>query len=421
VSELFDPDAEEDLIACLVSRNAAVRDVGLREVDSADFYDMTNARAFSAIGLLRDRGEEITATTLADAMRGPGMADVDENRLRSWFQTERAITVAVRDYAAIVRRHSDARRVREIGHRMMNGDRLALDPYLLREESIVDLANVGAKGSAESKLLYGSDFENLAENPAPWLIPDMLQRGMRAVIVASEGAGKSTLLRQIALKSSQGKEPFRNKVMDPIRALIVDLENPKAVIAETTTTIIRQLRRDVDDYDDGRCAWLSMPAGIDLRAHRHRAELEAELSRHRPDLVCIGPANKMTFKRGNENDEEATAPVLQVLDDLRDRYDFSVLVEHHAPQGERGQRDMRPIGSYRWMAWPDMGIKFVTPKGTKPGDVIERLTLGRFRGDRLPVAWPTGLERGTIYPWIGTYGTPKSNGDQPPLADEESF
>jgi replicative DNA helicase len=394
--DLSDLDAEADLIASILTWPAS-REIGLREVDAVDFYDQTNGRAFDAIGALHGRGESITPTTLAAEMRSETSAEVADARLRDWFMRE-VVPAAVRQYAAIVRHYADARMIREVGHTMMNVEALHADPYEVRQRALQQLDLV-VPVNGESEAVTGAYFEALGANPAPWLIPDFIQRGMRAIVVAGEGSGKSTLLRQIAMLPAQGRHPLRFYDIEPIRSMIVDLENVDVVIAETAVKITRQLRRDCPEYDDSRCVWLRRPGGLDLRSHGHRSMLERELSIHKPDLLAIGPANKMVYKRSQENDEEATSPVLQILDDLRARYGFAIVVEHHGSKAERG----KPIGSYRWMSWPDIGAHL--SKTQYP----DRLEVGRFRGDRLPVAWPTYIQRGQVWPWEGiTEGAPDS-------------
>ena len=41
----------------------------------------------------------------------------------------------------------------------------------------------------------------------PWVIPGLMRRGWRCIVVAGEGAGKSTLFRQFALCCASGKHP----------------------------------------------------------------------------------------------------------------------------------------------------------------------------------------------------------------------
>jgi len=81
---------------------------------------------------------------------------------------------------------------------------------------------------------------------------------------------------------------------------------------------------------------------------------------------------------------------MRVLDDLRTRYNFGLVMEHHAPKGQQGQkREMTPFGSSSWLRWPEIGVSLYTDK-TDPRIVHVR----RFRGDRLSnVAWPDQVLR----------------------------
>ena len=65
-----------------------------------------------------------------------------------------------------------------------------------------------------------------------WVIPNVLERQERVIVVAAEGAGKTTLARQVALMSASGIHPFRRDAMKPARTLMIDLENPERIIEE---------------------------------------------------------------------------------------------------------------------------------------------------------------------------------------------
>src|SRR5690606_19978943 len=110
------------------------------------------------------------------------------------------------------------------------------------------------------------------------------------------------------------------------------LENPDDAITGSCRKIRATI--DQDDYEPGR-AWIwHRPGGFDLRSRALRAEFEANLALVRPDLVCLGPLYKAYQRKANEQDEQASAEVQATLDDLRTRYGFALLLEHHAPQAQ---------------------------------------------------------------------------------------
>jgi hypothetical protein len=75
---------------------------------------------------------------------------------------------------------------------------------------------------------------------------------------------------------------------------------------------------------------------------------------------------------------------------LRTKYGFALLMEHHAAKGKSGEkRDLSPMGSQRWMAWPEIGISLY--KDQADPTVMH---VKRYRGDRLPgVDWPDRIVR----------------------------
>lgn len=234
---------------------------------------------------------------------------------------------------------------------------------------------------------------------SPWVVKGLLRRGWRCMVVAPEGLGKSVLFRQIAICAAQGVHPLSYDPATPVRTLVVDLENPDDAITDICAPIRTQARHVVgEEYEPGR-AWLwHRPGGINLRSRSNRAEFEAVLAFTRPDLVCLGPVYKAYRVQARENDELAAGEVQEVFDQLRTRYGFALMLEHHAPKKQQGVRELLPYGSSLWLRWPELGFKLV------PEDEDgHRLKVDRWRGDRLPNAWPQRLDRGDTWPWAGVW------------------
>jgi len=372
----------------------------LDDLGPDDFYDAGLRRMWHAVGELHREGHVIDVVTIGDFLRRNG----------SEFDAARALSMMSNslrpgdDHVAVILRHSVARQVMTLCREGLQSAMDLADPYELADRVSTGLSSIDVPivvGNRAARTL--DDIVASAEDLSPWVVPGLLRQDWRAVIVAGEGRGKSTLLRQIAACAAQGVHPLRHTPTSPISVLIVDLENPAAAIAETGGRLIDQLRVSVRDYEPARLRVLMRPGGIDLRTRHDRAELERELALQRPQLVVIGPAYKMLHRReqsrGSESYEEATDPVLRVLDDLRTRYSFAVLIEHHAPQGYGSSREMRPYGSQRWLAWPEIGI------GLRPDG--DDMLLTRWRGDRMAADWPTHIRRNQVWPWTGIWNTPK--------------
>jgi replicative DNA helicase len=210
--------------------------------------------------------------------------------------------------------------------------------------------------------------------------------------VGSEGTGKSVIIRSIAIAASQGHHPFAFPTkIPPVRVLLVDLENPVEAILETGSKLMRHVKaRDPEIYDEERLKIWRRPGGVNLRTQRDRADLQREIINHQPDLVVMGPVYKMYAKVHGESYEDSADDVMRILDDLRTKYEFALLLEHHAPKGQPGQkRDMSPFGSQRWLAWPELGKSLYAEKNDP-----RVINIRSFRGDRLAgVAWPDKIIR----------------------------
>ena len=361
------------------------------DLASEDFYGLEMRHIWEAVQELLSAGITVDPVTVLDRV-GPSI--------------ESAYLVGLigealppqREHVEIILRHSAARQVRQIGSEaefaLSQGD----DPYEVAASSATELDRVGsmsAYGLPES--LTFPELIEKAEDCSPWLIPGLLRNDGRCVIVASEGLGKSTLLRQIAICAAQGINPLRFDAIDPIRVLIVDAENSPAAIAETGKRLDSQARRTAGNaYDPSRCKVWTRQGGLDIRSPRDRADLVREIRDQRPQLVVAGPVYKLGPSHDGERHEEGAEGILAVLDELRTRFEFALILEHHAPKPQGGAREMLPYGSQRWMAWPELGI---TLKANKSGGV----DLGRFRGDRLRSWWPDRLERSGVWPWTGVW------------------
>lgn len=235
---------------------------------------------------------------------------------------------------------------------------------------------------------------------APWVIPGMLRRQHRAVIVGFEGDGKSTLLAQIGWAASQGIHPFTRKLCDPQVVVHVDLENPRDRITSGYRPIKAACATVRTSLDRSRHWTLHRDDGMDLRSRRDRSQLERVLHNARPDLVCIGPLRK-TYRRGvKESEEDRALEVQAILDDLRKRFDCALLMEHHAPHGDGVQkRNPRPFGSSTWLGWPEFGLGMEPETDERGKPVPGMFGLTRWRADRVKAAWPQQITRGRVWPW----------------------
>ena len=304
----------------------------------------------------------------------------------------------IREHVEIVLRAAARRRAgrieAELRAALVNDE----DPFAVAARAAAALDAVAERaGGTEPEAVSLLELMERPGSSSPWVVPGLLRSDWRAVIVSSEGSGKSILLRQIALAASVGVHPLAGHSIPPIRSLVVDAENPEDALREPGPSFVETARRSAT-CDPDRCKVWRRPGGLDLRDPADRAAFVRELRAHAPALVCAGPLYKLGRRQSGESYEEHAEALLGVLDDLRTRFGFALVLEHHAPKQLGKRRDMTPFGSQRWLAWPEIGIGLV-PDRERP----DRLRLERFRGDRLRSWWPDAIDRGASWPFEGVW------------------
>lgn len=390
----YDRDAEDALLGEMLAQPQVIADV-CAQVVSGDFYQPQAGAAFAALAQAHHEGEPLGPTGLAAVLREAGLIPDP-----GWIVgTMAAADGAWRTHARTVVAYRVRREVVVLARSALAD---VADPSVDPAE-VLDRLRVGIDrvhlpdGTPPADLHSLDDFIDRPENESsPWLIPGLLRRGWRVVVVGGEGHGKSTLWRQFAVLAAQGIHPLGFERGKPLRTLLVDLENPADAISQGCIPIRDQARRACR-YEPGR-AWLwHRPEGINLRTRAHQAQLAAVLAATRPDVVCLGPLYKAYSRDNRETDEQATAEVQRVFDDLRTRFGFALLLEHHAPQDSGFGRKMRPYGSSLWLRWPEIGI------GMEHNGEQGVTELKRWRHDRMLSMWPERIERGQAWPWVGSW------------------
>jgi hypothetical protein len=389
----YDEAAEKALLSDMLNLPEIVAEVS-QTLTPGDLLQPDAQIAFAAIVDAWRQGKRQDGASLTTVLREAGrvpdpvwMADAVSSGWGAWRS----------HIDSIVRERARRQLVAAMGEVSEGVKTPGMDPFAIVDRLQGHLAGIRAPSGKPSEDLYQlDDFIDRPENQeSEWVVPGLLRRGWRVVVVATEGAGKSMLWRQFAVLAAQGVHPLEYRAIPKVRTLLVDLENPEDAITGSCRKIRATI--DQDQYEPGR-AWIwHRPGGFDLRSRALRAEFEANLALVRPDLVCLGPLYKAYQRKANEQDEQATAEVQATLDDLRTRYGFALLLEHHAPQAQGDQRHLRPYGSSLWLRWPELGIAM---KREYPDSDDRAVSLERWRGDRMANEWPKRLEQGMSLPWV---------------------
>lgn len=247
------------------------------------------------------------------------------------------------------------------------------------------------------RLVHWNDFLLETTNESyEWVIPGLLERSERVIVVAAEGVGKTMLARQVGILCSAGLHPFTYQPIPVVKTLTVDLENPDRIIRRTSRGIAERAmgmsrKRRLDAH------LLTKPSGMDLLKASDRAILEEALDEVRPELLVIGPLYKAFLDPGGRTSESIAIEVAKYLDTIRVVYNCALWIEHHAPLGtSMSSRDLRPFGSAVWSRWPEFGIS-LQPDPMAIGDYV--YDVRHFRGARDERQWPTKMRRGKTFPF----------------------
>jgi hypothetical protein len=266
---------------------------------------------------------------------------------------------------------------------------------LTSQQKIAKMSMITNSATAEEpldagRLVVWEDFVKEAENDDyDWVIPGLLERGERVIVVAAEGVGKTMLMRQIAITAGAGIHPFTYQPIRPVVTLTVDLENPETIIRRMSKKMISDGAR-TGKQPHNLARLYAKPGGLDLLKAADRALLEKQIEIVQPELICMGPLYKAYIDPGGRTSDAIAVEIARYLDSLRVMYKCAMWFEHHAPLGTTmATRDLRPFGSSVWSRWPEFGIS-MSPVPTGAPFTYE---VRHFRGARDQRKWPTLLRR----------------------------
>lgn len=360
----------------------------------SDFGSPEYGLAWEALVAMRREGMAIDTPALAARLQRPSV------ELLGWTID---CVLPRSTHADAITRLASARRLLGVCTETAQGVRDGSDPFAEAQRLAEAVEGLRTPvGTLPDSVQTFSSLIDDEEADAPWVIPGLAYQDTRIVMVADEGGGKSVLRRQLGCCASQGLHPFDlAERFDPVCVLDMDWENPRRELRRSGRWLRRVVKAHVGEFNDDNWHVWRQPGGGDIRSPRGKAELEAVLQQLRPKLVVGGPVYKLSDKRAGESDEELATSMVRLWDELRVRYGFALILEHHAAKGDSLHRDLRPYGSQRWLAWPDVGLALRK-------DPDNNFDVERNRGDRGSFDWPPRLVRtgdDNLLPWAADWAT----------------
>lgn len=394
---MYDADAEAAALGATLISQAAVETV-LGMLEPGDFGKPSHGAVLEAIAQLHDQGAAVEPGTVWDQLQRAGAKWPDTPNELVVLQADAPPPSSVARYAEIVLDRSARRKLLAEAIKLQKDVvDLTVEPAEAMESHQARLVQIDTMAVRDPGDVDVEDFVHQQDEPGVTIVRHLLSQDDRVVMVGGEGIGKSELTRQLTVCPAYGLHPFTFSQIEPVRSLLVDLENPRQLVRQRLRYLTNLAKATSKVRNEPVRLW-SKPGGIDLRRRTDRLALEDILRRHRPRLVALGPVYKAYTRKSAESDEQVASEVQFILDDLRTRFGFALLLEHHAPQSTGGYREMRPFGSSLWLRWPEFGLKLL-----QDPDRPNVLNVGRWRGDRVQARWPDQLHRGTVWPWEGRW------------------
>lgn len=283
-------------------------------------------------------------------------------------------------------------------------DRFATELGLLRDscdETAVSFKATSAQPPMSlAELLDGTEAYD-------WLIPDLLERTDRVMLVAPEGVGKTELLSQVAVTVAAGLHPFLGDPLPPgeYRVLVVDCENSRRQLRRRFRRLAGQVDNLVADAGldpvdwSTRLRFVIRPEGVSLTDPRELSRMEQAVAAAQPDLIVIGPLYRLS--KVDVRDEQAAKELTDCIDLIRVRHQVAVMAETHAGHGQNGagMRALRPLGSSLFLRWPEFGLAMRPHSDCVDEEHPSLMNLVSWRGARDERNWPRMLRHGKRLPW----------------------
>lgn len=370
--------AEAGLLGAAMLTPSVVDEV-LGGVNSEHYTRTTHRIVHETICGMSNRGEPVDAVAVQSTLFAKGqLQDIGGGGAIHDLVAaapEPPSVANARQRAVFITQQATRRQVEGIGKETAAAAQRGIDPLQVARDTMDRLSKLTPAVDPEPDPDV-FDFLEAAEEDYDWVVPQLLERGDRFLLTAGEGDGKSTLLRQFGMQVAAGLHPFTLADIDPLTVVVFDFENSQNHVRRE----LRKLKIAVGPrLERNRLYPICRPEGINLPDPDDVAWMEGRIAADRPDLVVVGP----TYKMCAGTEEKDIAPMLRVLDDLRTRHGFALMLEAHTPHGGD-----RPIGSSVWLRWPEFGLH-----------LTEGGVLRPFRGARDERDWPSILTRGGAFPF----------------------
>jgi hypothetical protein len=303
-----------------------------------DFYRPDHRVIFGAMSTLAIQGKAADVVTLSDHLeRFEQLKDAGGIAYLGTLFRETASASNIGDYAAIVKEKAQLRGLEELAHQVAkaaadgaNAADIAADLHA-RIDRLID----AERPAPRIQLRHVADIVSEYREPT-WLVPDILERNVMAVLAGKRGTFKSFV----------GLHWLLGAAVNGAQVLILSAEG-----AGLDRRVDAWMRTHAPGHDLRDLSVTALEAAINLNDATTLKGLRALIRDYglKPDAVMIDTYSK--YAPGlDENDNAAVASHLSAINDgLRTEFGSTVLLVAHAGHGDA----RRPRGASALMANPD--------------------------------------------------------------------
>lgn len=344
---LVSVEAEQAILGCLISHNAALERVA--DLAPSDFVTPEHRKLFEVVTTLIRAGRAATPTVLLTYL--PTGFQVVGVPIEDYFRTllASATTIMnVHEYGRVIRNLAIRRDLIAFGERLARDAGSAdvdADPQVQIEAIEQQLALLGGSRTNALRVTCVNDVE---AKPVVWVWPDRLARGHMTLMVGSPGDGKSQISLDVTARVTMGtawpdggRAPQGSVLVLSAEDSVGDVIRPRLEAAGADLKRVHVIEAVRDR--DGRERTFDLAADL--------ASLK-RLVRQLNDVAVV-IVDPITSYMGTKIDSHRTTDVRSVLEPLQrfaDEVGVAVLAISHPPKAAQGKAINAATGSLAFVA-----------------------------------------------------------------------
>lgn len=333
-------EAEMSIVGALIIDNTLIPKARAL-ISGKHFHGKPNALVFAAICDMQARGELVELVTLSAELQKRGeLAFINGNVGLVRYTEYGCGPEHLEQWAKLVRERWLRREAREIGRNLIDGSQDATqDMVKVISDHRRTVRDVIEEHQGSDRRAWMTDLKTMREvldTEYPPLVSiignGQLTQGSFAIFAGHSGLGKTYLTIQMTA-AIVGGQPWFGQHTNEVRVGMLEFEMPWVTMQARMRRLGGALEQCADKVDV-----MCQPKGNwYITEPRIRERLIDWCGERQLGLLVIDPLNRV--RRGDANDEEVAAEVLDSIHEIRERTGCCIMLVHHVrkvPSGGGG-------------------------------------------------------------------------------------